>query len=200
MNLSDLRIMIVEDELIVADDIKNCLQSLGYSVVATVSSGEQSIKKAQELRPDLVLMDIILKKEMDGIEAAEIIIKNFNIPVIYLTAHSDEATINKAKKTEPYGYLLKPFNERDLLTNIEIALYKHKMETKLRMSEKWFSTTLKSIGDALIATDNVGNIKFMNSIAEKITGWTLEQSSGKSLNHVFNIINEKNLEKVENPV
>ena len=200
MNLSDLRIMIVEDELIVADDIKNCLQSLGYSVVATVSSGEQSIKKAQELRPDLVLMDIILKKEMDGIEAAEIIIKNFNIPVIYLTAHSDEATINKAKKTEPYGYLLKPFNERDLLTNIEIALYKHKMETKLRMSEKWFSTTLKSIGDALIATDNVGNIKFMNSIAEKITGWTLEQSSGKSLNHVFNIINEKTLEKVENPV
>jgi PAS domain S-box-containing protein len=145
-------------------------------------------------------MDIILKKEMDGIEAAEIIIKNFNIPVIYLTAHSDEATINKAKITEPYGYLLKPFNERDLLTNIEIALYKHKMETKLRMSEKWFSTTLKSIGDAIIATDNLGNIKFMNGIAERITGWTLEQCNGKSLNHVFNIINEKTLEKIENPV
>ena len=200
MNPSDLRIMIVEDELIVADDIQNCLQNLGYSVVATVSSGEQSIKKAQELRPDLVLMDIILKKEMDGIEAAEIIIKNFNIPVIYLTAHSDIATINKAKITEPYGYLLKPFNERDLLTNIEIALYKHKMETKLRMSEKWLSTTLKSIGDALIATDSLGNIKFMNGIAEKITGWTLEQCNGKSLNHIFNIINEKTLEKVENPV
>jgi len=200
MNPSDLRIMIVEDELIVADDIQNCLQSLGYSVVATVSSGEQSIKKAQELRPDLVLMDIILKKEMDGIEAAEIIIKNFNIPVIYLTAHSDEATINKAKITEPYGYLLKPFNERDLLTNIEIALYKHKMETKLKMSEKWLSTTLKSIGDALIATDNLGNIKFMNGIAERITGWTFEQCNGKSLNHIFNIINEKTLQKVENPI
>ena len=200
MNPSDLRIMIVEDELIVADDIQNCLQNLGYSVVATVSSGEQSIKKAQELRPDLVLMDIILKKEMDGIEAAEIIIKNFNIPVIYLTAHSDIATINKAKITEPYGYLLKPFNERDLLTNIEIALYKHKMETELKMSEKWLSTTLKSIGDALIATDNLGNIKFMNGIAERITGWTFEQSNGKKLNHVFNIINEKTQKKVQNPV
>lgn len=192
--------MVVEDELIVADDIKTSLQKLGYDVVATVSSGEQSIAKAEQLKPDLVLMDIILKKEMDGIEAADIIVKRFNIPVIFLTAHSDDATLKKAKVSEPYGYILKPFDERDLLTNIEIALYKHKMETRLKMSEQWFSTTLKSIGDAIIATDNKGNVKFMNSIAEDITGWTMEQSGGKNLNQIFKIINESTLEEIENPI
>lgn len=192
--------MVVEDELIVADDIKTSLQKLGYDVVATVSSGEQSIAKAEQLKPDLVLMDIILKKEMDGIEAADIIVKRFNIPVIFLTAHSDDATLKKAKVSEPYGYILKPFDERDLLTNIEIALYKHKMETRLKMSEQWFSTTLKSIGDAIIATDNKGNVKFMNGIAEDITGWTMEQSGGKNLNQIFKIINESTLEEIENPI
>ncbi|HIE29084.1 TPA: response regulator [Candidatus Poribacteria bacterium] len=123
--------MVVEDEIIVADDIKSSLISLGYAVCAVVSSGEEAIKKAEEENPSLVLMDIVLEGEMDGIEAAEQISKRFNIPVVYLTAHADEETLGRAKITEPFGYIIKPFDERELHTTIEMALYKHKAEEKI---------------------------------------------------------------------
>lgn len=198
--MSDARIMIVEDESIVTEDIKNILQNLGYSVSSSASSGEAALTKAEETRPDLILMDIVLKGKMNGIDAAGRIRSLFDIPVVYLTAYADEKTLERAKKTEPFGYLVKPFDVRDLHSTIEIALYKSRMEKKLKESNAWFSTTLRSIGDAVIATDPKGNVVFINPIAQSLTGWNEEDAVGKTLKEVFNIMNEFTRKGVEDPV
>lgn len=122
------KILVVEDENVVALELKKRLKKLGYLVPSVASSGKEAISKAGGFLPDLVIMDIRLKGDMDGIQAAQTIREEFNIPVIYLTAHSDEETLKRAKQTEPYGYILKPFEEDDLRTAIEIALYKHHIE------------------------------------------------------------------------
>ncbi|MCK5341176.1 MAG: response regulator, partial [Desulfobulbaceae bacterium] len=193
------RILIVEDELIVAKDIENCLTKLGYSMAGIVASGEEAVRKVDELRPDLILMDIILKGEMNGIEAAEEI-NTLNIPVVYLTAHADTDTLDRAKTTAPYGYIIKPFDERMLQSTIEITLYKSRMENKLKEREAWLFTILKSIGDAVIATDINSHVTFMNPVAEATTGWKEKEAQGKPLIEVFNIINEKTRKPCENPV
>jgi len=185
------RILVVEDEVIVADDIRRSLQNLGYDVTSIASSGELAIKKVEENTPDLVLMDIMLRGKMDGIEAASQIKSRFDIPVVYLTAYSDENIMERAKITEPFGYLVKPFRDREVQINIEIALYKNKIERKLKESREWFYVTLKSISDAVIATDPKGCVLFMNPTAQSMTGWTLEEVQGKPLKEVFNIISEK---------
>jgi CheY-like chemotaxis protein len=120
--------MIVEDEWTVAEDIKISLQNLGYAISSVTSSGKEAIQKAEEDRPDLVLMDIVLQGEMDGIEAANQIRSRFNIPIVYLTAYADEKILERARITEPFGYIVKPFVNEDLKIAIEIALYKHKAE------------------------------------------------------------------------
>jgi DNA-binding LytR/AlgR family response regulator len=125
-------ILITEDESIVAKDIQMSLKKLGYNVVGICSSGEDAIKAAEEKKPDLVLMDIMLKGEMSGIEAADVIRSKMNLPVIFLTAYADESTLSKAKVTEPYGYIIKPFKEIDLHTSIEMALYKHQKNTDIK--------------------------------------------------------------------
>ena len=130
--MAKAQIMVVEDEAIVAEDIQTRLTSLRYAVSAVVSSGDEAIAKAGETRPDLVLMNIRLKEDMDGIEAAEEIRARFDIPVVYLTAYADEDTLQRAKITEPFGYIIKPFQERELHIAIEMALYKHKAEEALR--------------------------------------------------------------------
>ncbi len=134
--MAKTKILVVEDEGIIARDLQNVLTGLGYVVSAVVSSGEAAVEQAAQTRPDLVLMDIVLDGEIDGIEAAEQIRIRFDIPVIFLTAYADEKMLKRAKVTEPFGYLLKPFEDRELSTNIEMALYKHQMEKKLRESEK----------------------------------------------------------------
>ncbi|GBE27734.1 blue-light-activated protein [bacterium BMS3Bbin03] len=198
--MSEARIVVVEDESIVAMEIEDRLYSLGYQVLGTYASGEEALKQIDKLQPDLILMDIMLHGELDGIETAEKIRNQYNIPSVYLTANSDENTLQRAKITEPYGYLLKPFEERELHTTVEMALYKSKMERKLIEHKKWLSTTLKSIGDAIIATDKNGRIKFMNSVAEKLTGWKEEDAIGLDSSRVFQIVNELTKEAMENPV
>ncbi|HEB73969.1 MAG TPA: response regulator, partial [Candidatus Desulfofervidus auxilii] len=143
---------------------------------------------------------IVLGGGIDGIEAAEQIRRRFHIPVVYLTAYADEKTLQRAKITEPFGYILKPFEEKELYITIEMALYKHEMERRLKESQQWLTTTLKSIGDAVIATDINGCVIFMNPIAESLTGWKQKEASGKHLKKIFNIINEKTGKQVENPV
>jgi diguanylate cyclase (GGDEF)-like protein/PAS domain S-box-containing protein len=143
------RILVVEDEAIVALDIKERLESLGYAVVATVVSGEQALQKAEALGPDLVLMDIKLQGKMDGIQAADIIRTTFKLPVIFLTAFADEPTLQRARVTEAFGYILKPFEERELSVNIEMALYKHQMECKLRESEERYHLAIQGANDGL---------------------------------------------------
>ncbi len=194
------RILVVEDEIITAEDIKESLLDMGYTVLALVSSGEEAIIKVEDNEPDLVLMDIVLSGEMDGIETAKQIRLRFNIPVVYLTAYSDKIILERAKITEPFGYILKPFNERELHTNIEIAIHKHKRERELKESEQWLAAILKYLGEAVIATDKEGIIKFINPFAEAITGWKREDALEKPLTTIFNIINEETNEQVENPV
>ncbi len=122
------RILVVEDDHIVAMGIKKMLKSLGYTVTGVASSGEDAISKAESTFPDVVLMDIMLKGEMDGIEAAREIKNRLRIPVLYLTAYTDDETLERAKTTEPAGYISKPFKEEDLHSNIEMALHKHRAE------------------------------------------------------------------------
>lgn len=196
-NMSSVKVLVVEDESIVAMDIKNRLETMDYEVPAVVSSGEEAVEKAALTLPDLILMDIVLKEEMDGIQAAQIIKDNYNIPVLYLTAYSDEKTLKRAKITGPFGYIIKPFEDRELHSAIEIALYKHEMETKLRANEKWLSTTLESIGEAVITTDEKGYITFMNPTAQKITGWNQEEAIGNPLENIFRIIDERTEEPVD---
>lgn len=130
--MSKTNILIVEDESIVAKDIQHSLKKLGYNVLDVVSTGENAIASAEEKQPDLVLMDIMLKGAMSGIEAAQVIKDKLNIPVIFLTAYADESTFSKAKITEPYGYIIKPFKEIDLHTTIEMAIYKHEKVTEVQ--------------------------------------------------------------------
>lgn len=125
-------VLIVEDEAIIAIDIKKSLLEMGYDVTPVAGGGEEAIHKAEEYKPDLVLMDIVMPGKIDGIEAARQIQSRFDIPVVFLTAYADKETIDRAKLTEPFGYIAKPFTDKDLYSNIEIALYKYKMEKKLR--------------------------------------------------------------------
>ena len=130
--MSTARILVVEDEIVVAMDIQKALTSLGYPHPDVVFTGSEAVKRAVDTQPDLVLMDIRLKGDMDGIEAAEQIRRCLDIPVVYLTAYADEQTLARAKRTQPYGYILKPFREKDLESSIEVALYKHSMESRFK--------------------------------------------------------------------
>jgi len=189
--MANVRILVVEDENIVAEEIRVRLKNLGYTIADIASSGEEAMEKVAGAHPDLVLMDIQLQEEMDGVETAKHIRANFDIPIIYLTSYADDNTLERAKITEPFGYVIKPFDERKLHSVIEIALYKNKMEKKLRESEQWFSATLTSIGDAVVATNKEGKIMFMNPVAETLTGWKQEEASGKVVTEIFSVINEK---------
>jgi PAS domain S-box-containing protein len=198
--MTSARIMIVEDENVVALDIQSRVESLGYSVVATVRSGEKAIEKVAQTRPDLVLMDIRLKGALDGIQAAGHIHARFDIPVIYLTAYADQETLQRAQVTEPYGYILKPFEVRELHSSIEMALYKHETEKKLKENERWLGAILKSIGDAVMVTDERGQIKFMNPVAEVLTGWRQSEAKGQDPGAVFRIIHEETRWPVDSPI
>ena len=184
MKVSDkmARILIVEDESIVAMEIQDRLKSLGYSVVDAISSGEKAIKKAGEAHPDLVLMDIRLKGKIDGIETAKQIRNRFDIPVIYLTAYADDETLKRARIAEPYGYILKPFEERELRSNIEVALYKHKVENKLRENENHLKNIINSTSEMIFSFDENNRISTWNKTAEIITGYKRKEVIQKPVN------------------
>jgi two-component system, cell cycle sensor histidine kinase and response regulator CckA len=190
MGMTRPQIMVVEDESIVAEDTKTMLEGFGYAVPVVAHSGEDAVKRACETRPDLVLMDIVLKGKMSGVEAVERIRVQYNIPVVYVTAYADEKTVRRAKVTEPFGYLLKPFDAKELQAAIEIALYKRQMEKKLRDNEQRLSITLRSIGDAVMTTDDRGYVTFMNPRAEALTGWSQSEGIGRHIAEVFQVHHE----------
>jgi PAS domain S-box-containing protein len=192
-------ILIVEDEKIVAWDIKEALEKLGHRVVEGVTTASEAILTASVVKPDLVLMDIHLQGEMSGITAAEEIYRRYNIPVVYLTAYADEQTLAQATRTNPFGYLIKPFQSKQLHTTIQIALQRHQLEQSVKEQQIWLSDTLTSIGDAAIATDRSGAVTFMNPMAEHLTGWQQKDALGLSVNEVIPLIYDVNRELVENP-
>lgn len=198
--MSKGRILIVEDEGIVAADLARKLEQLGYEVAGIAEYGEEAVALDARLRPDLVLVDIWLKGPMDGIQAAEAIRHQHDVPLVYLTAHSDPPTLARAKLTGPFGYILKPFDERDLATQIEMALFRHQADQQLRQQREWLRVTLASIGDAVIATNAEGRVAFLNPVAESLTGWKAEEASGQPIESVFRIVNEQTGRALEEPV
>lgn len=197
--MTQSKILIVEDDRIVARDIQQQLARIGHVAVGITARGEDVATLVLENRPDLVLMDIRLEGKLDGIDVAHQIHERLGIPVIFLTAYADEETVRRARVTEPFGYLLKPFEDSQLRTTIEMALYKHAAERKLRESERRYAVTLSSIGDAVIATDELLRVTFMNPVAEKLTGWTQKEAIGLPLIEIFRIINEDTRQTVDNP-
>jgi len=193
------RIFIVEDESILALEIQIRLKTLGYEVVGSAASGEEAIQKILEHLPDLVLMDIRIKGNIDGIETAAELRKHIDIPVIFLTAYADSKTLERAKITDPFGYIIKPVEERDLHTNIEVALYKDNTQKLLREKDKWLSTVITSVGDGIIATDELGVIRFMNPMAERLTKYNSSESIGKNLSEIYKVRSESTKEPIINP-
>jgi len=183
-------IVIVEDEGLIAQDLKRKLEQVGYTVPLIADTAVGALLGVEHLRPDLVLMDIRIRGPQDGIATAEEIRRRFRVPVMYVTAHADKETLERARITEPFGYIVKPFHNVNFRAQIEMALWKHQMEQKLRISESWLSAIFRNVADALIATDAQGNIAFMNTQAAGFTGWDWRDAKGKPLLDVFRIFEE----------
>lgn len=172
------KILVVEDESVVAWHVQETLQKLGHEVTKIAATGKEAILITAQTKPHLVLMDIGLQGDVDGVAAAKTIYFELDVPVVYLTAHADEQTLQRATETSPFGYLVKPFQEAELHATIKIALQRHQLEKALKETQQWYATTLISIGDATIATDIDGYVTFMNPTAEILTGWNQEQALG----------------------
>ena len=182
-------IYIVEDSFIVSLHLQKTLEGEGYRILGTSDSGEAALADIEQLKPDIVLMDIMLSGSMDGIQAASVVKDVLGIPVIFITALTDRQTIQRAKVTEPFGYLTKPFEDREIFTVIEMALYKSGIERKLRQSEEKFFSTLKSISDGVITIDNSFRVTYANPSAEIMIGSTLRTIQGRDIFDVFKLRN-----------
>ncbi|MDP3176926.1 MAG: diguanylate cyclase, partial [Spirochaetaceae bacterium] len=194
--MNNEKILIVEDEKIIALDLQRRLERFGYTVVGMASDGPEALELADQRHPDIILMDIMLAGSIDGIEVAKQIKATLAIPIIFLTAYTDEKTLERAKEVEPYGYILKPFKERELYTTIDIALYKNSIEKRLRKQERQFSAILHSINDGIIATDVDLAVSFMNPVAEDISGWREASAKGRHVATVISLQDQKSQKEI----
>jgi len=184
-------ILIVEDEKIVAMEIQDALKKMGYHVPATAMTGEEAVQKTKELRPMLVLMDIKLKNGMDGIEAAIQIRKECPVPIVFMTAHTDRETFLRSHIAEPYDYIIKPFQMKELNKRIEMALFRSRIEKHQKEKEQWMADTLNGISEGIVTTDLRGIIQFINTTAETITGWTDGEALRRPIQDVFPLTDEE---------
>jgi len=187
--LRSSRVLVVEDEGLIAEEIKDRLGRMGVNVVAMSATGEDAVRRAGELNPNIILMDIRLRGSIDGIEAASRIGSLYKIPIVYLTAHADDATLARAKQTTPYGYLLKPFEERDLRIALEMALHKHSTEVELNLSRELYAKTLAGLIEGVISADERARVTFMNPAAERMTQWNAVEAKGHAISKILNILN-----------
>ena len=185
--MNALRILVVEDEILVAKDLEATLTKLGFEVCALCRTGEEALTALRRFRPDVVLLDIQLEHGMDGIDTAARLQAEHRVPVIFLTAYSDDATLARARAAEPYGYLLKPFHHSELRSVVELAYARHAALVALQSREDRFVSTLRSMPDGVISTDMLGVVNFMNPVAEQLTGWSAAEATGRLLNEVFRV-------------
>jgi len=197
------RILVVEDERIIAADIRDCLEKSGYHVPAITAYGEQAVERVAEFHPDLVLMDVMLKGQMNGIEAAENIMARFNIPVVYLTAYSDENTLSKAKITQPFGYILKPFEETQLITTVEIAITRHQAELAMRqaLEKEKELRELKSRFVSMVSHEFRNPLSTIFTSSELLAHYSHQLTEAKKLEYISHIQNSvKHLDQLLNDV
>jgi hypothetical protein len=173
-----VKVMVVEDEAIIALDIQQQLIQAGFAVTGRAPTAARAFQLIEQETPDIVLMDIKLKGHMDGVEAASIIRSRYALPVIYLTSHSDEQTLDRARATEPYGFLLKPFSNFGMNAAITMAVHKHRMDRERQTTPTLLSTILCGLPDAVIVANPKGEILFLNRAAEQCTGWSGEEVLG----------------------
>jgi len=194
------QILVVEDVGLEASATEEQLRALGYVVGATVRSAEEAHHVASMRCPDLVLMDIRIAGALDGIDAAVMLQKTFGVPVVFVTGFADDKTLERAKRAQPVGYLVKPYTRSDLRVAIELGLHTHALSAKLREREHWFSTTLRSIGDGVLAVDALGIITFVNAAAEKTIGASSAALTGRFLKDVLTFRADATGEAVASPV
>lgn len=183
--MSRPRVLIVEDEQIVAADLRMTLEGLGYDVVSTADSHGKAIREVARTQPDVVLMDIQLRGLMDGIVAAEEIRQGWHIPVVFVTANANEETMARARESGPYGYVLKPFRPKDLNATVLVALHQHRLARELFAEHTWLRTTMASLSDGVIVADAAGRVRYLNPAGEKLTGWSLEEATGRPIDEVY---------------
>lgn len=193
------KILIVDDEVVVAEAIRRQLRSLGYLVVGVVASGPEAVQLAGEHRPDLILMDIKLQGPMDGIEAARTIQGRYAIPVIYLTAFSDEETLERARPTLPLAYLIKPFVSSDLRVAVEMALFRHRVAGMAEQRGRWLNTVVQSMGDAVMTVDRQGKVTMLNPAAERLTGWRQAEAIGQPVEEIVVLVDAASRQPIMNP-
>jgi PAS domain S-box-containing protein len=180
-------LFIVEDEGIVAEGLRLQLESLGYTVKGTAYSGEEAVQLIPADPPDVVLMDIMLAGEMDGIQTADILRQQHQLPVIFLSAYSDRATLDRARIAEPFGYLVKPYREQDLRSTIEMTLYKHQMDAQIRQQKAQLDLILNSIEDGVIQIDEHSHLTYLNPAAAMLVGTKTEEMLGKSFTFLLQV-------------
>ncbi len=193
-------ILIVEDDALVAESLSLHLHDAGYNVVDVLPTADVALQVLKGVKVELVLMDIILEGEMDGIQAANVIRHDYSLPVVFITAHANTDLLERAKMAEPYGYLLKPVNVQELTTTIEIALYRDGLARELRDSHHWARAVLHAIGDGVITTDVQGVVNYMNPVAEKLVGRSLQEAQGQLLCDVFEVTDPVTGKVLDDPV
>ncbi len=178
-------IMVVDDEVVITTQLEELLTSMGYEVVGTPSSGEEAVEMARRLRPDLILMDIVMPGKLDGIDAAKTIKAELDIPTIFLTGYADDKFVRRAKNVEPFGYIVKPFQDAELRATIEIALYKKELERKLQASEEQFKAIVENSVDEIMMIDKDGRYLVINTCAASTAGLKPEDMVNKTLWELF---------------
>lgn len=195
--MSAIDILIVEENQRLAQDLHEQLEELGYRVVDTARSGEEAIEKTQMLSPQIVLISMRSTQTVDGIQTGSRIRNDHDTPVIYMTDYGNQTTLRRAGATGPFGYIFRPLDKKQIFATIEIAVIRHQLERQLKQSRQWLNTTLTSIGDGVIATDEQGFIRFINPAAMKQTRWDHTQAVGKPLSEVFSLVDETSHQPID---
>jgi PAS domain S-box-containing protein len=191
------KILVVTNEKMVANNLREILEKMGYRVVGIVTSNDEVLARIEKTRPDIILTDIRLNEATDGIKTGELIHSTYNTPIIYITGSAGENTIQRARSTGPFGYIFEPFDGKQIYAMVETALLRHQLEMELQEGRRWLNAVLDGISDGVIALDNQGAIKFINPIASQLTGWSEIEAIGRTLYEVFTLIDESSHERVE---
>lgn len=190
-------ILIIEDENSAAQELRALLEKLGYRVVDIAASSAEALSKTKRLKPEIVLLNIRLRGKKDGIQTGSLLYALHDTPIIYVVDYHGQATLSRAISTGPFGYIFRPFDEKQIFATVETALIRHRLERKLQQSRQWLNTTLTSLGDGVIATDDQGLVRFINPMAIELTGWQQADAIGKSLYEIFLLVDEASRELVD---